>query len=1393
MRVTYIRVSVLMITAMAIMAPSQRVTALETVTTTYAAGDFETVGLTPQGWSVSATSPNRAIVTRARGISGTRSLQVEDTSTSQAVSVRRKVAVSAGASYSLEGYAYTYSGVQSLTLTFLDSTGMSLGGATVKSTDARMVWSRVELKATAPAGATGAEIRIASANATTSTVFWDAIALLRTGLFNGGFETAPTSTSPVPAWTAGVSGGATASLTTSTVHSGKRALLLNDNSTTGLAAATSTQLPISAGVAHDLSLWVKPSSGSIMVVVRWYNASRSVIQTRSYTVAKPVGAWSAYRQPVTAPYNAAYLSVQLATTSGGKASVVIDDVDLRPSAPAPNPSYSKGSMGTPVDGLANSVVSGVTIIKGRTKLYTVISGSPARFELLDVESGNVEVNLPAAGINTGWGVTVGRDGAIYFTGGGAHLWRYRPGATGLDDLGRATPKASTGWDLETGPDGRIWGVSYPGSELWSFDPTTKAFANIGTLSTAHDYARSVAVDSRYAYVGLGSTKPTLMRVDLGAPSNRTTIALPAAVEDGNISELEVLGRFLMVRTPSGTSASGSPVSSERRLYDLTARTWNVPANLNVQTPTNLDANGAFYYVSARQIYRVDSQTGVKTIVASTTFGPARDRFVLQTTLGGVNAKWVLMYDPSADRVNAVNLATMQERTYTAHFAPAPLRIKSIDAGPNGTLYVGGFGGPSLAVLNPATRANVQHPSTSAGSVIGEVEGSIAHGQYQYLGTYNGGKIWRYDTTKPWVDGGQNPSLIASLGSGFSQDRPLAWATSGTRVFAGTVPNYGVLGGALVIIDSDTSSPRVVREPVKAQSVVSLAAQGNVVYGGTSRWGGLGIAPTQASGKVFAYDAASNRKLWESTPLAGVNAYGAMAFGPNNSLWAAAGPMLFELDKKTGAVLRKVMVYPAQETTGSVTRNADLIYQDGLFYLSAGQRLYTVDPYTLRVSNPVPSGVTANPIAAVGQRIYYSVEDELRFVTITKTVPTAPTAVAALAGDRSARISWVTPSANGGAPVTRYTVTASPGGATASTTSTTLTMQGLANGTSYTFRVRAANALGTSAASSPSTPVTPRAPTASPARLTPITGSGLTPLTGSGLKRVAGADRYATAVLASKQTFPAPQRTVFVASGENYPDALAGGPIAARMQAPILLVGKETIPVGVQSELGRLRPTKIYVLGGAGAVSDRVKSQLAALTGASVTRAAGSDRYATAATTAKLLGVPRTVYLASGEGFADALAGGAAAAKQSASILLTQVSSLPSATRQALSSMKPSRVVVLGGPGAVSRTVISQIRSTLPSASVSVFAGSDRFDTAARLAKSVWPAGSRTVFHAPGASFPDALAGTPGAYVSAAPVMLTRSTCTPKATANAVKSLKPSLQVALGGTGVTYLGTRVCSG
>ncbi len=93
---------------------------------------------------------------------------------------------------------------------------------------------------------------------------------------------------------------------------------------------------------------------------------------------------------------------------------------------------------------------------------------------------------------------------------------------------------------------------------------------------------------------------------------------------------------------------------------------------------------------------------------------------------------------------------------------------------------------------------------------------------------------------------------------------------------------------------------------------------------------------------------------------------------------------------------------------------------------------------------------------------------------TATAPGAPQSPHATAGDAQAVVSFTPPASNGGATITSYTVTASPGGRTASGASSPITVTGLTDGTSYTFTVTATNSVGTGPASVASNAVTPLA-------------------------------------------------------------------------------------------------------------------------------------------------------------------------------------------------------------------------------------------------------------------------------------------------------------------------------
>ena len=287
----------------------------------------------------------------------------------------------------------------------------------------------------------------------------------------------------------------------------------------------------------------------------------------------------------------------------------------------------------------------------------------------------------------------------------------------------------------------------------------------------------------------------------------------------------------------------------------------------------------------------------------------------------------------------------------------------------------------------------------------------------------------------------------------------------------------------------------------------------------------------------------------------------------------------------------------------------------------------------------------------------------------------------------------------------------------------------------------------------------------------------------GLGRVSGADRYATAAAVSASAYGPGVPVAYVATGASFPDALAAGPAAGVGGGPVLLTWRDQLPGPTRTELERLQPARVVVLGGTGAISDSVVATLRGLaTSGTVTRLAGPDRYATAAAVSAATFAPGApvAYVATGTAFADALAGGAAAGRQAGPILLTLPSSLPAATAAELQRLRPGRIVVLGGTGAVSAAVAAQL-DAYTSGSVSRLAGADRYATAVAVSQATTAAGPRVVYLATGTSYPDGLAGTPPAVRDQGPLLLTRTDGLPSEVAAELRRLAPARIVVLGGT------------
>lgn len=285
-----------------------------------------------------------------------------------------------------------------------------------------------------------------------------------------------------------------------------------------------------------------------------------------------------------------------------------------------------------------------------------------------------------------------------------------------------------------------------------------------------------------------------------------------------------------------------------------------------------------------------------------------------------------------------------------------------------------------------------------------------------------------------------------------------------------------------------------------------------------------------------------------------------------------------------------------------------------------------------------------------------------------------------------------------------------------------------------------------------------------------------------VERLSGFNRFATAATAALSVYPEGADVVYIATGRAFPDALTATAPAGHEDGPVLLTEADRLPLDTRAALEALDPAEIIVTGGPGAVSDAVLGDLEEFTTGTVTRVSGDDRYATAAALSARFTSPETVFVATGLDYPDALAAGARAGAAGAPVLLVRQEGIPLVTQDALETLDPVNIVVVGGPGTVSDDVLTALEE-FASGDVTRVSGDDRYATAAALSAGLTT--SEFGFVATGQDWPDALGAAALAGHLDAPVLLVKADSLPVVTRTELERLEPPhLRVVGGPTVVT---------
>ncbi|NWJ41651.1 MAG: PQQ-like beta-propeller repeat protein [Geothrix sp.] len=565
---------------------------------------------------------------------------------------------------------------------------------------------------------------------------------------------------------------------------------------------------------------------------------------------------------------------------------------------------------------ASAVGPGPT--EGSERLYATYLYLDKTFDLLAIDLVTTKAQVfpnPVKGEFAARCMTLGPDGKIYVgSAPNAHLLQLDPRTGRYKDLGQTSPTESFIWDLTFGVDGKLYGGTSPNAKLVRFDPITQVVEDLGRLDPKEDYAHYLAASGDgFIYAGIGAAKMNVAAY---------------RIKDG-----------------------------ERRGV--------LPPEFQVQGQANVykGVDGRIYAVAGKQSFLLQGWEA-KPIEANVAARPLYQDRLRDGRTVALRGRTLTYRDSQTGKTEA------RPFQYDGNELP----IFRIGLGPDGEIY-GSSALPAHLFRWDARLARFLDLADLGG---GEVYSFLASGRNLLMASYGtDAPLYSLDPSKPPSDDPKSPNPVRIDFAGADKGwRPLALVEAKDgNAYIGAIPGYGRLGGPLCFWDLRSGKVEQHMDFIKDQSVVALCPWKNFILGGTNVSGGMGSHPTQQEAKLFCYDPAAKKVVFEVV-LPGFASFENLQMAPNGLLYGIGGRTWFAFDPDRRALLfRKELPFPGGTVYSSVQLGADGRIWGLAGHPAAG--IFAIDPatQTMQVVARPPKPITAGMVIK-GGFLYFASGSEL---------------------------------------------------------------------------------------------------------------------------------------------------------------------------------------------------------------------------------------------------------------------------------------------------------------------------------------------------------------------------------------------------------------------------------
>jgi len=464
------------------------------------------------------------------------------------------------------------------------------------------------------------------------------------------------------------------------------------------------------------------------------------------------------------------------------------------------------------------------------------------------------------------------------------------------------------WSLAESKDGKIYGSSYPGGKLFSFNPKTRVVEDFGQMAEGEMYARNVCVDfPGKVYIGVG-THARLIEFDLESKIKRQI--LPKKYHDQSfVYNVVRFKNYLVATVTPGPfllvidTETRQPVKE----FDLS----NFDLGLYHFNPIVCGDKLYFGMMIKGDLYSLDKDLNVTMEMkdAGAPFGLAQNRYLYCMN----SLKRFNIIDLNENKIVKSFVKNVEGKLGNSIFA--------LNNGPDGKIYGAGFINQHLFVFDQNKKTFKDFGS--AANFPGQINAVIGFDKKLYSGHYVYARLSEFDPSKEWNPGfanTNNPYIIANVEN--EQDKILDMDKDDKYIYCATSPTYGKNGGCITILDPKTNKIENFRHVIKDQTlrVLRVLKDGNLAVGSD-----IGYIEVKDSAAAFLiWDPVAKKEIFSIKPLKKSSRIIGIAQIDNDNICFSADSTLFIFD------------YPGKKIKSSLESGYGMIYRmihasDGYVY------------------------------------------------------------------------------------------------------------------------------------------------------------------------------------------------------------------------------------------------------------------------------------------------------------------------------------------------------------------------------------------------------------------------------------------------------------------------------